>query len=102
MKLLVESIADFGWNMVDKLAYMMSILESVSEAYTALVEEGRIPVLVEIMEVGSHLQKEISVAILLQNYENSGVHRNMVASKGAFPSFNICLSPAPIVPSKRC
>ncbi|KAM1205601.1 hypothetical protein ACFX2I_006402 [Malus domestica] len=102
MKPLVELMADFGWNMVDKSVYMMSVLVSVSEAYAALVEEDRIPMLVEIMVAGSQRQNEISVAILLQNCENSGVYSNMVASKGAFPSFNICLSPAPIVPSKRC
>ncbi|CAN6583102.1 unnamed protein product [Malus baccata var. baccata] len=55
MKPLVELMADFGSNMVDKSAYVLSVLVS------------------------------ISVAILLQICENSGVHRNMVAREGAIP-----------------
>jgi hypothetical protein len=38
----------------------------VSDTRTALVDEGGIPVVVEIIEVGSQRQKEIAVAILLQ------------------------------------
>lgn len=62
-KLLVESMTDFVSNMVDKSAYALSVPVSVLEACTALVEEGRIPVQVEIIEAGSQRQKEISVAI---------------------------------------
>ncbi|KAM1806982.1 hypothetical protein ACFX11_030051 [Malus domestica] len=85
MKPLVELMANFGSNMVDKSAYVLSILVSVLETCAALVEEGKIPVLVEIVEMGSQQQKEISVAILLKLCENSGVHRNMVVREGAIP-----------------
>ncbi|KAI3689085.1 hypothetical protein L2E82_47033 [Cichorium intybus] len=66
MKPLVELMADFGSNMVDKSTFVMSILVSTSKARAALVEEGGIPVLVEIIEVGSQRHKEIAVVILLQ------------------------------------
>ncbi|KAI3698330.1 hypothetical protein L2E82_41798 [Cichorium intybus] len=66
MKPLVELMADFGSNMVDKSTFVISILVSTSKARAALVEEGGIPVLVEIIEVGSQRQKEIAVVILLQ------------------------------------
>ncbi|KAI3512253.1 hypothetical protein L1887_19568 [Cichorium endivia] len=66
MKPLVELMADFGSNMVDKSTFVMSILVSTSKARAALVEEGGIPVLVEIIEVGSQRQKEITMVILLQ------------------------------------
>lgn len=85
MKPLIELMADFGSNMVDKSAYVMSVLVSVTEARTALVDEGGIPVLVEIIEVGSQRQKEIAVAILLQVCEDSVVYRTMVAREGAIP-----------------
>lgn len=64
---------------------MVSELISVTEARTALVEEGRIPVLVEIVEVGTQRQKEIAVAILLQLCEDSVAYRTMVAREGAIP-----------------
>ncbi|KAK0576229.1 hypothetical protein LWI29_013960 [Acer saccharum] len=85
MKPLVELMADFGSNMVDKSAYVLSLLVIAPEARTALVEEGGIPVLVEIIEVGSQRQKEIAVAVLLQVCEDSVVYRTMVAREGAIP-----------------
>lgn len=44
----------FRSNMVDKSTYEVSVLVSMLEAKATLVEEGGVPVLVEIMEVGSH------------------------------------------------
>ncbi|XP_044476081.1 U-box domain-containing protein 4-like [Mangifera indica] len=85
MKPLVELMADFESNMVDKSAYVMSLLIPLTEAKSSLVEEGGIPVLVEIIEVGSQRQKEIAVAILLQLCEESVVYRTMVAREGAIP-----------------
>lgn len=85
MKPLVELMADFSSNMVDKSAYVMSLLVTLSEAKTSLVEEGGIPVLVEIIEVGTQRQKEIAVAILLQVCEESVVYRTLVAREGAIP-----------------
>ncbi|KAF5740617.1 U-box domain-containing protein 4-like [Tripterygium wilfordii] len=85
MKPLVELMADFGSNMVDKSASVLSVLVTVPEARTALVEEGGIPILVEIIEVGSQRQKEIAVVILLQICEESVVYHSMVAREGAIP-----------------
>ncbi|KAJ7966535.1 U-box domain-containing protein 4-like [Quillaja saponaria] len=85
MKPLLELMADFGSNMVDKSVFVMSVLVAVPEARTVVVEEGGIPVLVEIIEVGSQRQKEIAVAILLQICEDSSTYRTMVAREGAIP-----------------
>ncbi|MED6217623.1 hypothetical protein PIB30_019389 [Stylosanthes scabra] len=85
MKALVELMADLGGNMVDKSAYVASVLMSVTEARTALVDEGGIPVLVEMVEVGTQRQKEIAVVILLQVCEESAAYRKMVAREGAIP-----------------
>ncbi|KAJ6337761.1 hypothetical protein OIU76_007444 [Salix suchowensis] len=85
MKPLVELMADFGSNMVDKSAFVLSMLVTVPEAKTAVVEEEGIPVLVEIVEVGSQRQKEIAVSILLQICEDNILHCSMVAREGAIP-----------------
>ncbi|XP_058218337.1 U-box domain-containing protein 4 [Rhododendron vialii] len=85
MKPLVELMADFGSGMVDKSAYVVGVLVGVPEARAALVEEGGVPVMVEIVEVGSQRQKEIAVAILLQVCEESVAYRTMVAREGAIP-----------------
>lgn len=58
---------------------------TVPEARAALVEEGGVPVLVEIVEVGTQRQKEIAVVILLQVCEDSVTYRSMVAREGAIP-----------------
>ena len=76
MKPLVELMADFQSNMVDKSAFVLSLLVSVAEARAALVDEGGIPVLVEIVEVGTQRQKEIAVAILLQLCEDGLKYRH--------------------------
>ncbi|KAL0432578.1 UNVERIFIED_CONTAM: U-box domain-containing protein 3 [Sesamum latifolium] len=78
-------MADLGSNMVDKSAFVLGLLVSVAEARAALVEEGGIPVLVEIVEVGTQRQKEIAVAILLQLCEDCLAYRTMVAREGAIP-----------------
>ncbi|CAA0840714.1 ARM repeat superfamily protein [Striga hermonthica] len=85
MKPLVEMMSDLGSSMVDKSAFVLSLLVPLPEARVALVEEGGIPVLVEIVEVGTHRQKEIAVAILLQLCQDSVAYRTMVAREGAIP-----------------
>lgn len=47
MKRLMELMADFRSDMVDKLAYMLSLLVSTLEARAMVVKEGGIPVFVE-------------------------------------------------------
>ncbi|XP_073275348.1 U-box domain-containing protein 4-like [Primulina huaijiensis] len=90
MKPLVEMMSDFASNMVDKSAYVaflsvLSLLASVVEARAEMVEEGGIPVLVEIVEVGTRRQKEIAVSILSQLCEDCVAYRTMVAREGAIP-----------------
>ena len=85
MKVLVQLMADFESNMVDKSAYMVSMLVAVLEARAALVEEGGVPVLVEIVEVGTQRQKEIVVVILLQvceDFDGEEHHREDAADSG--------------------
>ena len=65
MKVLVELMADFESNMVDKSTYVVSVLVVVPEARATLVEEGGVPVQVEIIKVRMQRQKEITVVILL-------------------------------------
>ena len=85
------SLTGWGWEVLVNM-YILSpnitdlaeFLVPVTEA-RALVEEGGIPVLVEIVEVGSQRQKEIAAAILLQLCEDSLVYRTMVAREGAIP-----------------
>lgn len=100
MKPLVELMADFDSNMVDKSAYVMSVLVTVTEARTALVEEGGIPVLVEIVEVGTQRHKEIAAAILLKICEENVSYRVMVCREGAIPPL-VCLSQSSTIRAKH-
>ncbi|KAF9600689.1 hypothetical protein IFM89_011360 [Coptis chinensis] len=85
MKPLLDLMADFESGMVDKAASVLNILVSFKEGKEALVKEDGIPVLVEIVEVGSNRQKEIATAILLQICEENLVYCSIVASEGAIP-----------------
>nr|DAD31526.1 TPA_asm: hypothetical protein HUJ06_010377 [Nelumbo nucifera] len=85
MKPLVELMAGLEFSMVDKAAFVLSILVSIPDAKTALVDEGSIPVLVEIVEVGTQRQKEIATVVLLQICEDNLVYRTMVSHEGAIP-----------------
>ncbi|XP_068657432.1 U-box domain-containing protein 4-like [Aristolochia californica] len=100
MKPLVELMADFQSGMVDKAATVVSILVPITDGKTALVEEGGIPVLVELVEVGSQRQKEIAVAILLQICEDSVTHRIMVSREGAIPPL-VALSQSGTIRAKQ-
>ncbi|KAI4321476.1 hypothetical protein MLD38_034849 [Melastoma candidum] len=88
MRPLVELMADLESNMVDKAAYVASVLaggDGIQEARIALVEEGGVPVLVEMVEVGTPRQKEIAALILLPICKENAVHRRMVVREGAIP-----------------
>ncbi|PWZ26486.1 U-box domain-containing protein 4 [Zea mays] len=78
-------MADLESGMVDKAAYVLHSLVSSSEGRAAAVEEGGIPVLVEMVEVGTSRQKEIATLSLLQICEDNTVYRTMVAREGAIP-----------------
>ncbi|CAA6662982.1 unnamed protein product [Spirodela intermedia] len=93
MKPLLELMADPDSGMVDKAAFVMNILVVSGEARAAVVAEGGIPVLVEIVEVGLEKQKEMAASVLLQICEESVAYRSMVAREGAIPPL-IALSQA--------
>ena len=78
-------MADPESGMVDKAAYVLHSLVSSGEGRAAAVEEGGIPVLVEMVEVGTSRQKEIATLSLLQICEDNAVYRTMVAREGAIP-----------------
>lgn len=101
MKLLVELMADFESGMVDKAAYVVNQLVSVPEGKSILVDEGGIPVLVEVVEVGSQRQREIFVLILLQVCEESAAYRSLVTREGAIPPWLLSRSPARRARSRR-
>jgi hypothetical protein len=66
MRPLLDLMADPESGMVDKAAYVLHSLGSSGEGRAAAVEEGSIPVLVEMVEVGTSRQKEIATLSLLQ------------------------------------
>ncbi|CAL5084923.1 unnamed protein product [Urochloa decumbens] len=82
---LLDLMADPESGMVDKAAYVLHSLVGSGEGRAAAVEEGGIPVLVEMVEVGSSRQKEIATLSLLQICEDNAVYRTMVARQGAIP-----------------
>ncbi|MQM12879.1 hypothetical protein Taro_045799 [Colocasia esculenta] len=85
MRPLLELMSDLESGMVDKAAYVLNLLASMPEARKAVVEEDGIPVLVEMVEVGSQRQREVAVSILLQICEESVAYRVMVTREGAIP-----------------
>ena len=91
---LLDLMADPESGMVDKAAYVLHSLVGSGEGRAAAVEEGGIPVLVEMVEVGSSRQKEIATLSLLQICEDNIVYRTMVAREGAIPPL-VALSQSP-------
>ncbi|KAK1679169.1 hypothetical protein QYE76_040017 [Lolium multiflorum] len=82
---LLDLMADPESGMVDKAAYVLHSLVGLPEGRAAAVEEGGVPVLVEMVEVGSSRQKEIATLSLLQICDDNAVYRTMVAREGAIP-----------------
>ncbi|XP_078182102.1 U-box domain-containing protein 2-like [Carex rostrata] len=82
---LLELMADSESGMVDKAAFVLHALVTTSEGRDAAVQEGGIPVLVEMVEAGTQRQKEIATLALLQICEESSTYRTMVAREGAIP-----------------
>ncbi|KAJ4755502.1 RING/U-box superfamily protein with ARM repeat domain-containing protein [Rhynchospora pubera] len=82
---LLELMADSESGMVDKAAYVLHALVTTSEGRDAAVQEGGIPVLVEMVEAGTPRQTEIATLALLQICEENSTYRTMVAREGAIP-----------------
>ncbi|KAM0890623.1 hypothetical protein ACQ4PT_026910 [Festuca glaucescens] len=82
---LLDLMSDPESGMVDKAAYVLHSLVGLAEGRAAAVEEGGVPVLVEMVEVGTSRHKEIATLSLLQICDDNAVYRTMVAREGAIP-----------------
>ncbi|KAK1433121.1 hypothetical protein QVD17_10027 [Tagetes erecta] len=81
---LVE-LMDPAAGMVDKAVAVLSNLATTPEGRTAIGQEGGIPVLVEVVELGSARGKENAAAALLQLCTDSTRFCNLVLQEGAVP-----------------
>ncbi|EYU23288.1 hypothetical protein ABFS82_01G056200 [Erythranthe guttata] len=84
VKHLVE-LMDPAFGMVDKAVAVLSNLATIHEGRAAIGQERGIPVLVEVVELGSGRGKENAAAALLQLCTNSSRFCNMVLQEGAVP-----------------
>lgn len=82
---LLDLMADSEYGMVDKAAYVLNAVVGVPEGLAAAVQEDGIPVLVEVVEIGTPRQKEIAASILLLICEENVHCRAMVVREGAIP-----------------
>ncbi|KAB2022872.1 hypothetical protein ES319_D07G242700v1 [Gossypium barbadense] len=71
--------------MVDKAVALLSNLSTVAEGRVAIVGEGGVPLLVEILESGSQRGKENAASVLLQLCLNSPKFCTLVLQEGAVP-----------------
>ncbi|KAI3795747.1 hypothetical protein L1987_38404 [Smallanthus sonchifolius] len=74
--------------MAEKALVVLSSLAAVEEGKTAIVEEGGIPALVEVIEDGASVKgKEFSVVTLIQLCEggNGGRNRGLLVGEGVIP-----------------
>ncbi|KAF7130842.1 hypothetical protein RHSIM_Rhsim10G0104900 [Rhododendron simsii] len=81
---LVE-LMDPAAGMVDKAVAVLANLATIQEGRTAIGQEGGIPVLVEVVELGSARGKENAAAALLHLCTNSNRFCSMVLQEGAVP-----------------
>lgn len=84
VKHLVE-LMDPAAGMVDKAVAVLANLATIPEGRTAIGHEGGIPVLVEVVELGSARGKENAAAALLQLCTNSNRFCSLVLQEGAVP-----------------
>ncbi|KAJ0973699.1 hypothetical protein J5N97_015664 [Dioscorea zingiberensis] len=85
MRPLLEMMAETEGEMVDKAGCVLGRVAAEKEGRAAVVADGGIPVLVEVVEVGTPLQKEIAAVALLHICEDSPAHRTLVVREGAVP-----------------
>ncbi|XP_010531283.1 PREDICTED: U-box domain-containing protein 4 [Tarenaya hassleriana] len=78
-------LMDPAGGMVDKAVAVMANLATIPEGRNGIGQEGGIPLLVEVVELGSARGKENAAAALLQLCTNSGRFCNMVLQEGAIP-----------------
>ncbi|KAI3948437.1 hypothetical protein MKW98_019187 [Papaver atlanticum] len=84
VKYLVE-LMDPAAGMVDKAVAVLANLATIPEGRSAIGLGGGIPVLVEVVELGSARGKENAAAALLQLCTNSSRFCSMVLQEGAVP-----------------
>ncbi|KAL4377529.1 hypothetical protein GQ457_02G008140 [Hibiscus cannabinus] len=78
-------LMDPAGGMVDKAVAVLANLATIPEGRNAIGQEGGIPVLVEVVELGSARGKENAAAALLQLCTTSGRFCSMVLQEGAVP-----------------
>lgn len=84
VKHLVD-LMDPAAGMVDKAVAVLANLATIPEGRAAIGQENGIPVLVEVVELGSARGKENAAAALLQLCTNSSRFCSMVLQEGAVP-----------------
>lgn len=84
VKHLVE-LMDPAAGMVDKAVAVLANLATIQEGRTAIGVEGGIPVLVEVVELGSARGKENAAAALLHLCSNNPRYLSTVLQEGAVP-----------------
>lgn len=84
VKHLVD-LMDPAAGMVDKAVAVLANLATIPEGRNAIGEEGGIPVLVEVVELGSARGKENAAAALLHLCLHSNRYLGMVLQEGAVP-----------------
>lgn len=84
VRYLIE-LMDPAVGMVDKAVAVLTNLATIPEGRNAIGEEGGIPLLVEVVELGSAKGKENAAAALLRLSTNSGRFCNMVLQEGVVP-----------------
>ncbi|KAL0912984.1 hypothetical protein M5K25_016409 [Dendrobium thyrsiflorum] len=85
VRYLVE-LMDPAAGMVDKAVAVLANLATIPEGRTAIGHEGGIPVLVEVVELGSARGKENAAAALLQLCTNSNRFCSLVLQEGSSSS----------------
>ena len=84
VKPLVD-LMDPAAGMVDKAVAVLSILATVQEGRNGIAQAGGIPVLVEVVELGSARAKENAAAALLHLCTNHSKFCSLVLQEGAMP-----------------
>ncbi|KAE8730623.1 U-box domain-containing protein 3 [Hibiscus syriacus] len=84
VKYLVR-LMDPDSGMVDKVVALLSNLSTIGEGRVAIVREGGIPLLVEIVESGSRRGKENAASVLVQLCLNNPKFCMLVLQEGAVP-----------------
>lgn len=84
VKYLVQ-LLDPSRGMVDKSVALLANLSTISEGRSAIAREGGIPLIVEIVDLGSQRGKENAASVLLQMCLNSTKFCNLVLQEGAVP-----------------